>query len=329
MKDRAVSILDNYEFQILRTWKGRGAILCETNQGIKILKEYNGAKDKIRMQYNILLKVKENGYTNIEEIILNKEGEPFCVDMDSVTYIVKNYFEGRECNIKDEKECFTAVRKLALLHNAMTLPEIAAEMTLTELPIVYEFDKRNKELRKVRRYLKEKSQKTDFELFLLKNYDFFYNRAIETTEELKKYPLDKWMHQLLKSGTFSHGDYQYHNILFHGDTVNIVNFEKYALDDPIRDLYLFTRKLLEKNGWDIELGKELINEYSKERELTIEDRIQFIYRFLYPEKFWKIVNYYYNSTKSWIPLRNREKLEKIINQEEVKDLFVETVLRNI
>ncbi len=267
MNDRAVSILDNYDFQILRTWKGRGAILCETNQGIKILKEYNGAKDKIKMQHNILLHVKENGFDNIEEIVLNKEGEPFCVDADATTYIVKNYFEGRECNIKDENECFIAVRKLARLHNAMTLPQITEKIELTELPISYEFDKRNKELRKVRRYLKEKSQKTDFELFLLKNYDYFYGKAKETTGELNKYPLKKWLKQLSETGTFSHGDYQYHNILFQGDSVNIVNFEKYILDNPIRDLYLFTRKLLEKNEWDIELGKRIVHEYSQERDL--------------------------------------------------------------
>ncbi len=329
MNDRAVSILDNYDFQILRTWKGRGAILCETNQGIKILKEYNGAKDKIKLQHNILLQVKENGFENIEEILLNKEGEPFCVDADATTYIVKNYFEGRECNIKDENECFIAVRKLARLHNAMMLPQITEKKELTELPISYEFDKRNKELLKVRRYLKEKSQKTEFELFLLKNYDYFYGKAKETTDELNKYPLKKWLKQLSEKGTFSHGDYQYHNILFQGDSVNIVNFEKYILDNPIRDLYLFTRKLLEKNEWDIELGKRIVYEYEQERELSIEYRIQIIYRFLYPEKFWKIVNYYYNSTKSWIPLRNKEKLERIINQEEEKNLFIENVLRNI
>ena len=32
------------------------------------------------------------------------------------------------------------------------------------------------------------------------------------------------------------------------------------------------------------------------------------YRLAYPEKFWKIVNFYYNSRKVWIPEKNSEKL---------------------
>ncbi len=51
--------------------------------------------------------------------------------------------------------------------------------------------------------------------------------------------------------------------------------------------------------------------------------MQLYYRFRYPEKFWKIVNFYYNSGKAWIPGRNLEKLEKLLAQEEEKVKFLE------
>lgn len=325
MNDRAVSILDNYELQILRTWKGRGAILCETNQGIKILKEYHGIKEKLYFLKKLLDSTRDNQFSNIEGIVLNKEGEPFFTDTDHTTYIVKDYFEGRECNIREESECETAVKTLARLHRSMTLPEQAQDSNVVALPLVHEFEKRNKELRRVRKYLKEKGQKTEFELYLQHNFDYFFEKALETAEELNTYPVMKWLQQLKENGTFCHGDYQYHNILFHGETVNIFNLEKSTLDDSVRDLYLFARKLLEKNNWDIELGKRLLDEYNKERTITIEEQIQLIYRFRYPEKFWKIVNFYYNNTKSWIPLRNKEKLEKILYQEKAKDEFIDNL----
>ena len=47
VNDRAVSVLENYEIEVLRTWKGRGAMLCESDKGLLILKEYTGPKDKI------------------------------------------------------------------------------------------------------------------------------------------------------------------------------------------------------------------------------------------------------------------------------------------
>lgn len=62
----------------------------------------------------------------------------------------------------------------------------------------------------------------------------------------------------------------------------------------------------------------------KENELEKDDYIQLYYRLLYPEKFWKIVNFYYNSGKAWIPDKNLEKLEKICEQEQQKTEFLET-----
>lgn len=325
MSDRAIAILENYELQIFRTWKGRGAILCETDQGTKIVKEFYGSKERLYFNKNLLNRIRENEFRAVEDIVLTKEGEPYFEDTDRTIYVVKDYFEGRECNIKEETECITTLKKLAALHYAMTLPDMAEKVALNELPLVYEFEKRNKELRRVRRYLKEKGQKTEFELFLQKNYDFFYNKALETAEDLKQYPVSKWMQQLKEDGTFCHGDYQHHNILFFKEEANIINFEKSALDSPVRDLYLFTRKLMEKNGWDVALGSKMIYEYNKERPISLEEKIQLIYRFRYPEKFWKIVNFYYNNTKSFIPFRNKEKLEKILDQEKAKNEFIERI----
>lgn len=326
MNDRAVSVLNNYEFQVLRTWKGRGSILCETDQGIRILKEYNGTADKLESLQRLLQMVKNNGFLGVEEIVRNKEGELLCSDTDHSTYYVKTYFEGHECNIKEDSERVYAIKTLASLHKSMTLPQLAAEKQLEKLPLLHEFEKRNRELKKVRRYLKEKGQKTEFELYLQKNYDSFFNKALEVTEELKSYPTNKWKEELLMEGTFCHGDYQHHNILIQGEIVNLINFEKYVLEEPIRDLYLFTRKLLEKNNWNIDLGKRLIDEYESERELSITEWIQLKFRFLYPEKFWKIVNFYFNNTKAFIPLRNKEKLEKILGQEIAKDEFMEQLI---
>lgn len=103
----------------------------------------------------------------------------------------------------------------------------------------------------------------------------------------------------------------------------IINFEKCIRDNPVRDLYLFMRKLLEKGNWPIELGNLLLDAYHKEREISETDYVQLYYRFRYPEKFWKIVNFYYNSGKAWIPGRNLEKLEKLLAQEEEKVKFLE------
>lgn len=321
MNDRCVSLLENYELEVLRTWKGRGAILCETNMGTMILKEYVGHKEKSQFQDAVLSMIQNNGFIQIESIIKNKEGEILTTDQDEVCYILKTYFEGRECNVRDGKDCIIAMETLARLHKAS---QINAELPAAGkvFTVKQEFEKHNKELKRARKFIKEKSQKSDFEIYLLKCYDYFLNLAFKVSEE---YDTCKEERDGNRSGTICHGDFQHHNLIFGKDTMHVVNFEKSMPDSPARDICLFLRKLLEKNNWQKEAGFELLAAYEKENSLYREDYIQLYYRLAYPEKFWKIVNFYYNSGKAWIPGKNFEKLLKINEQEPQKTEFLQSL----
>jgi len=325
MNDRAVNILEQYDFSVERTWKGRGAILFESNNNVYILKEYKGATDRLSFIADRLTRVKQNGFTEIEEILPNKEGSYFCTDYDRTTYIVKRYFAAGECNIREREECKKALCALADLHKAMTGIVVQEPVALDSLPLLHEVEKRNMELARVRRYLKTKGQKSEFERFLQQHYDYFYQKAVEAAELLKQENTERWRRQIEDAQCYCHGDYQYHNILIDNVGCHIINFEKMVIDNPVKDLYLFIRKLLEKNNWDLVLGRELLHTYNEVRNLREEDLLQLKYRFLYPEKFWKIVNYYFNNSKAWISCKNTEKLQTVLQQEENKNALIQTL----
>ena len=86
--------------------------------------------------------------------------------------------------------------------------------------------------------------KTDFELFLLRNYDFFLEKALQVKEELLEYDIEKEFKHTLEQGYVCHGDYQYHNLLKNDKKMAVINFEKCVRDNPVRDLYLFLRNFL-------------------------------------------------------------------------------------
>ena len=67
----------------------------------------------------------------------------------------------------------------------------------------------------------------------------------------------------------------------------------------------------------------MLKAYEKNRKLSAAEKLDLYYRLSYPEKFWKIVNFYYNSSKAWIPGRNQEKLEKLLKLEEEKNRYLE------
>ena len=49
--------------------------------------------------------------------------------------------------------------------------------------------------------------------------------------------------------------------------------------------------------------------------------------FLYPEKFWKIVNHYYNGNKSWVSEKSIGKLQSLIELEEKRQKFLSELQR--
>lgn len=335
MNDRAVELLEQYEIEVLRTRKGRGAIVCDTDKGCLILREYSGSQDRIGLQDRLLRQIANAGLVQVEAIIPDREGSLLVKDMDGTGYVLKTWQEGRECSVHDKGECVEAVRLLARLHGSMELP---ADMP--NLPVAFspekEYDKHNKELKRVRKYLQQKGQKSWFETSLRKAFDPFLEQAFAVTEEWREYcqSFQEKAGGQQSAGkedrvAFCHGDYQYHNILQGMNGWFVVNFEKCMCDDPIRDLYLLLRKLLEKSNWSVTLGEELLSAYEKERPISAKSWIDLYYRLAYPEKFWKIVNFYYNSGKAWIPGKNQEKLERVIEQEKEKQHFLNEIFRHV
>ncbi len=330
MNERAVELLEQYDIEVLRTRKGRGAIVCDTSDGCLIFKEYNGNDRRVELQNRLLQRIADAGRVQAERIIPAKEGGLLVKDGDGTAYILKTWQEGKECSSGDRGECIQAVRLLARLHECMQLSREEAGAFPAFSP-EKEYEKHNREIRKVRKYLKQKGQKQPFEIRLQGSCDFFLEQALEVTEEWKQYReafrrRDEGAEEPA-AVTFCHGDYQYHNLLLVPGGWFVVNFEKCLPDHPVGDLYLLLRKLLEKSNWSVAMGSELLQAYEKERPLSAEDRIDLYYRLAYPEKFWKIANFYYNSGKAWIPGKNQEKLEKLIAQEKEKQHFLNEVFR--
>ena len=255
MNDRAVELLEQYDIEVLRTRKGRGAIVCDTDRGCLILKEYTGNGERARLQNSLLAAVAAGGAVRAESMIPTREGELLVREGDGTAYVLKTWQEGRECNIYDRGECVQAVKLLAKLHESMELPGDTPGLPAPFSP-EKEYEKHNREIRKVRKFLKQKGQKQQFEISLLGACDYFLEQALEVTEDWSRYS-EAFGGNQSQTGdkiSFCHGDYQYHNILMGTGGWFVVNFERCLPDDPVRDLYLLLRKLLEKGNWSVSLG---------------------------------------------------------------------------
>lgn len=329
MNDKAVALLEQYDIEVLRTRKGRGAYLCETKQGVLIFKEYEGTEVRLQQQDVLLRHIQSMGTVQVDGILPTKSGELFVKDKDGVRYILKTYYEGRECNIYDKEECLTAMRLLAQLHNCMRdvsqLPEVEPVAGEPRNSILQEYERHNQELVRVRNFLRKRKQKQPFERRLYEVIDTYIEQARSVTEGWREYVQDLDLTEPVN--TYYHGNYQYHNIIFYEKGWYIINFEKSQPGSQVKDVYLLLRKLLEKSDWQPALGRDLLEAYKQLRHFSAFEALDLYYRLAYPEKFWKIVNFYNNSAKVWIPERNMEKLEKLLEQEQNRQSFLEEVFR--
>ena len=155
-------------------------------------------------------------------------------------------------------------RNLAFLHKvSSSIEEIPFENLKTETTS-HLFERKNRELRSIRKFIGKVRGKNDFELLYMDCFDSFYKEASHALAHLLKAEAD------LANAFFETG----------------------------------------------------ISGYSIYRHLTEKDFLFLYLLFLYPEKFWKISNQYYNHRKSWIPPRTLEKLQKVLAQNEERHSFL-------
>ena len=145
MNDRAVELLEQYDIEVIRTRKGRGAIVCDTADGCLIFKEYSGNDRHAELQNKLLQRIAAGGKVRTESIIPAREGGLLVRDGDGTAYILKTWQDGRECSISERSECVQAVKLLAKLHECMELPVEEAGEFFAFSP-EKEYEKHNREI---------------------------------------------------------------------------------------------------------------------------------------------------------------------------------------
>ncbi len=320
MDDKHGEVFRQYDLKVYNTYRARGAFLLETNQGLKLLKSFEGSKNHLIYENKVKEALVSQGITEIDLLVPNKVGEYISDDSSSNSYIIKNWFSGEESSLKEQKDIANASKNLANLHNHMQHIETSEEektyfiqQKLNEI-----FEKHNKELKRVRTYIWNKKQRNEFENNFLLLFDAFYEEALKATKLLATSQYEKLYSESCENNCVCHGNYNYHNLLVSKNIIATTNFDKCCIGVQITDLYQFFRKCMEKNNWSVEFGTTIIESYNQVKPLSKEE-IQTLYLLLlYPEKFWKVTNYYFNNKKSWISKRNIQKLMSQQQQAPVK-----------
>ena len=304
MREYELEVLEQYHIEVGSTRKIRGAFFCDTDQGGLLLKEASYSIQRAPSVYMLCKQLEEKGVTLVDTIVPTKTGAFLCVQGDGRKYVLKKWFRGSECAVKNERDIILAVRNLASLHAQMYWREVCeiSEQKVLKPPLGHdltdEYRRHNQEFGKIRKFIRSQSTKQEFECIYLKNYEAMYRCAEHVSEQLERSAYDNLYKESIQSKALTHGDYNYHNVLMTPEGVATVNFESFRMDIQVSDLYNFLRKVMEKQRWRPELGSKILDAYQEVRPLSDHELEYIAIRLAYPEKFWKIANTYYLSNKA-------------------------------
>ncbi len=182
MNDRNTEVLEQYDMEIFSVRRGRGSWICETDKGLRLLREYKGTTKRLEFEEEVLNILQNSGISRVDQYVRNQEGELQSVGQDGLRYIVKDWFSERECDVRDEAEILRAVAQIARLHRILRGVKVREEWNLGSIlaePMEEEMKRHNRELRRARSFISARRGKSDFELCVIGNFSLFFDQALE------------------------------------------------------------------------------------------------------------------------------------------------------
>lgn len=344
MEDKAEFVYRQYDLDVMRTYKIKGCVCLDTKQGEYVIRPYGESAGRAAFENSLKSYLMDSGFKNVDIIFPNSSGELISFDQYRNPVVVKKLIKGRECSLTDRKELKAASKALAGLHikleegaDSFIAPKGEEGSYVTDKTgssgryqaavkdIRKMLGKHCLELARVRKYILSGRRNNEFESEFIRCFDIYYRQAQEAPELLEGDWYEGYMDMIRRKKTVCHQSFDQHSILFTGEGTKdygIINFEHCGVSSLMTDLYQILRKALEKNEWDTELGRDIIDSYDSERDIS-EDEMRILKAMLrFPEKFWKLADRYINRKKSLITQRSMIKLKALNDQEENRKKFI-------
>ena len=316
-----------YGFHVDVLRRGRGSWIMETDRGLLLLKEYRGSIQRLEFEETVLESVKDMETLKADQYVRNAEGELLTSAEDGTRYVVKEWYADRECDLKEERDVLSAARALALLHHKFRSVEKKETWNMRSMispPLFEAMRRHNRELKKARTFIRGKQKKNEFELCIIGNFEAFAEQASEAERGMEELYQENEK-AIMEGYAVCHGEPDYHHILMGKGYTAVTGFNQMHLGVQMEDLYYFMRKIMEKHDWNETLGYRIMETYERVLPVSRLERKLLYYQFLYPEKYWKQINFYYNANKAWVPAKSTEKIKKLELQQKARERFIRTL----
>ena len=181
-------------------------------------------------------------------------------------------------------------------------------------------------------FIRGKRGKTEFELCVIDSFDHFFDQAKEAVRQMNSLFPENGITDRLEAAELApegSGENQAISVtatwtsimyLWEMVTQRLLNITACTWESGRRPVPAY-EKSNGKHSWDCDLGISMLDSYERVRPMDKKERKCLYYMFLFPEKYWKQLNFYYNTNKAWIPAKSTDKLKSLKNQEGARGRF--------
>lgn len=322
--DREVS--EKFGLDVKNLVPHKDTLMAVTPQGRKIIRKIPFSVDRLRFIHGAKEHLFSNGFTGVDRYICTLDGEPYFL-FDGSFYTMIDFLEGKESSFDNDADVQKAAVTLGLMHKAskgyVSPDGCKIQDDLGKLPGY--FNKRLEDIKKMKKQARK--GKGRFDQLFLEQADHFCEMGEYAFCELLNSGYNALVDQTRQDGLFCHHDYTHHNILINEQNVTVTNFDYCCYELRIYDLANFIRRKMRKCGWDISKAEQIINWYNSIEALSSEEIVVMRIILEFPQKFWRVINRYYNSRRSWSEKSFVLRLQEVVDEMPPHKSFIEDYRR--
>ncbi|TYQ14804.1 UNVERIFIED_CONTAM: spore coat protein I [Acetivibrio alkalicellulosi] len=302
-----------YGLKINNVYSYKHYHVIEESTGKKVLKSMNISPERVLFIHGAKEHLYKNNFKNLDRYLCTIEGKPYSI-IDGTVYTVAYMANGRECDFDLKEDVIRATKSLALLHRASKgyIPP-SSSLGKNDLGnLTRYFGKRLDEIKRAKKIAQREKGKFDY--LLLEYIDYFFDLGEDALNKIYKSEYFNLVDKAKIERNFCHHDFSYSNIICDGDKTFIINFDYCTYELKIYDVANLLRRKMRKCSWNINEAMAIIDAYVSVEPITHDEFEVLKIMLQFPHKFWRVINKYYNSKRTWREMKFYAKFEEVINE---------------
>lgn len=304
---------EKYGLEVKSLVPYKDTYMLVTSQGRKLIRKMPFSPERLLFVHGAKEHLIRNCFSGVDKYLCTLSGEPYFI-FENGCYTLTDYIEGHESSFDNDSDVREAAITLANLHKASRgyiAPEgCKVQDDLGKLPGF--FNKRLEDIKKMKKQAKK--GKGRFDQLFLEYVSHFCEIGESAAAELASSSYEKLVETARTERLFCHHDYTHHNIIMDGMKTTVINFDYCCYELKVYDIANFIRRKMRKCEWDITKTELIINSYIGIEPLSREEMTVMKIILQFPQKFWRVINRYYNSRRSWSERSYVIKLQEVIDE---------------